>query len=45
MDRDVAFARWVAGEARQHGFHVIVNDGSRTVEDNVAQVAAHFGIS
>lgn len=44
MDRDVAFARWVAGEARQHGFHVIVNDGSSTVEDNIAWVARYFNL-
>jgi len=42
MDRDVAFARWAAGEARKNGMRVIVNDGSRTVEDNVTWVAEYF---
>lgn len=44
MDRDVNFARWVAAEARSHGFHVVENDGSRTVENNATQVAKHFGL-
>jgi hypothetical protein len=43
MDRDVAFARWVAGEAGQHGLGVMVVDGSRTIAHHAAQVAAHFG--
>ena len=43
MDRDVAFGRWVAAEATQRGYRVLVVDGSRTVADHAAQVAAHFG--
>ena len=45
MDRDVAFARWVAQEAAGRGYRVLVVDGSRTIADHAAQVAAHFGWS
>ncbi len=43
MDRDVAFARWVAAEATRHGYRVLVVDGSRTIADHAAQVTDHFG--
>jgi hypothetical protein len=43
MDRDAAFARWVAGEAIRRGYRVLVVDGSHPIADHSAQVAAHFG--
>lgn len=43
MDRDVAFARWVAGEVRARGLRVMEVDGSRTIAQGADEVAAHFG--
>jgi hypothetical protein len=45
MDRDVAFAAWVADEAKAHGLAVMDVDGSRTIAQGADDVAAHFGWS
>jgi hypothetical protein len=45
MDRDVAFARWVAAEAGTRGLEVMTVDGSRTIAQGADAVAAHFGWS
>ncbi|MBN1877636.1 MAG: hypothetical protein JXA33_25660 [Anaerolineae bacterium] len=42
MNRDANFARWVVARARVLGLHLFVNDGSRSVEVNVAQIADYF---
>lgn len=44
MDRDVAFARWVTGEAEARGLRVMWVDGSRTIEQGADEVAAHFNL-
>jgi hypothetical protein len=43
MDRGVAFARWVAQEAERRGLAVMHVDGTRSVAEGAAAVAAHFG--
>jgi 2-phosphoglycerate kinase len=45
MGRDAAFARAVAQDARARDLHVIVVDGSRSVEEHTKMVAAHFGLA
>jgi hypothetical protein len=42
MDRDVAFARWVAARAEALGLRVLWVDGSQTIIDNAGLVAGHF---
>ena len=42
MDRDVAFARRVAEDARARDLTVLTVDGTRTVEENAATVEANF---
>lgn len=42
MDRDVAFARWVARSAAELGLKLIEVDGKRTIAENAHIVAQHF---
>lgn len=44
MERDDAFAALIVEEARQVGGRVLVVDGHRTLEENVAEIARHFGL-
>ena len=45
MDRDVDFAYWVREEARRRRLRLLVVDGERTIDENAAIVAAHFGFT
>ncbi|MFN2225098.1 MAG: hypothetical protein ACK2UY_02305 [Anaerolineae bacterium] len=45
MDRDVAFAAWVASRVQALGLALLVVDGQRTVAESAAVVARHFGLS
>ena len=45
MDRDVGFGRWVVDTAVAHNLHVLTVNGSRTISENAAYIAAHFGLS
>ena len=45
MDRDVAFARWVADGAASHDLPCIWVDGSSGVEERMAMVADYFGLN
>jgi hypothetical protein len=42
MDRDVAFAKWVARRTTELGLEMIEVDGRRTIADNARAVARHF---
>ena len=42
MDRDVAFARWVARSATRLGLKLLEVDGKRTIAENARIVAQHF---
>jgi 2-phosphoglycerate kinase len=44
MDRDVAFGRWVRGQAQKLGLGVLEVSGQRSIEYNAEIVAAHFGL-
>jgi 2-phosphoglycerate kinase len=44
MDRDAAFARWIARRARALDLCVLTVSGQRTIEENAAIVARHFGL-
>jgi hypothetical protein len=44
MDRDIAFGRWVAREARERGLCVLTVDGTRTIRENAERVKQHFGV-
>ena len=53
-DRELAFARWmkrdmlfaeeILRQAEENGFRAIVNDGSRSIEEMIGLVAAHFAL-
>lgn len=42
LDRDESFAAWVADATTARGLRLITIDGSRSIADLAAQVAAHF---
>jgi hypothetical protein len=42
LARDAGLARWVAAEASALGLGLLQTDGSRTMEETAAEVAAHF---
>jgi len=42
MQRDIAFARWTASEAKRCHYPYIIVDGSEPIEAVEAQVIAHF---
>jgi 2-phosphoglycerate kinase len=44
MDRDVGFAKWVAGQAQALDLQVLTVDGKRTVEQNAEIVAQYLGV-
>ncbi|MBN1964297.1 MAG: hypothetical protein JW910_06600 [Anaerolineae bacterium] len=44
MGRDAGFAQHAAEGARARGFPVITVDGSRSIAENAAAVAAHWGL-
>lgn len=44
MDRDIGFARHVAGDARERGFEVLVVDGSRPLDEMIRVVETYFGL-
>ncbi|MBN1976681.1 MAG: hypothetical protein JW918_04690 [Anaerolineae bacterium] len=44
MDRDVGFARRVAGQAQALGLEIVTVDGQRTIEQNAEIVAQYFGL-
>lgn len=44
MDRDIGFARHVAGNARERGFEVLVVDGSRPLDEMIRVVETYFGL-
>jgi hypothetical protein len=45
MDRDVAFARWVARSATGLGLRLLEVDKERTISDNARIVAQHFQLA
>ena len=45
MDRDVAFARWVAGETERLGLEMIWVEGQYSIADNAARVAQHMRLA
>jgi hypothetical protein len=45
MDRDVAFAAWLAGRVQALGLELLVVDGQRSIPENARVVAHHFGLS
>ncbi|MEJ2208915.1 MAG: hypothetical protein P8129_07755 [Anaerolineae bacterium] len=45
MDRDVAFAAWVADRVQALGLELLVVDGGRSVAETAEVVARHFGLS
>jgi hypothetical protein len=45
MDRDVAFAAWLAGRVQALGLELLVVDGRRSIVENAEVVARHFGLS
>jgi hypothetical protein len=44
MDRDIAFGRWVAREARERGLCVLTVDGTRTIRENAERVKQLLGV-
>jgi hypothetical protein len=44
MDRDVAFAQWVAARAQALGLTVLWVDGQRSIVENARMVASHFNL-
>jgi 2-phosphoglycerate kinase len=43
MDRDVRFSKWVVETAVIHNLRVLTVNGSRSISENAALVANHFG--
>ena len=44
MQRDIAFARHIHKSAEALGFCVLVVDGSKSLDEMISLVAAHFGL-
>lgn len=45
MERDARFARWVAAEVEARGLELLEVDGTRTIAELAAIVAAHFQLA
>ena len=45
MDRDVAFAAWIARRVRELGLALLTVDGAQSIEQNAGQVIDYFGLT
>jgi 2-phosphoglycerate kinase len=45
MNRDAAFSSWIIDRTQALGLELLVVDGSRSIAENAALVAGHFGLT